>query len=68
MLSTKRFHFKQHKSSKKKKKKSSETLTIVGRNDNRAVYIASSKPSEPNRFFRRLNKVERKYIQKQQPK
>ena len=30
-------------------KKSSTSLTIVGLNDNRAVYIASSKFSEPKR-------------------
>ena len=34
--------------------------------DNRAVSIAS-KSSESKRFARRLNKVERKYIQEQQP-
>ena len=44
-------------------KKSSATLTVVGCSCNRAVYIASSKSSEPKRFARRLNKVERKYIQ-----
>ena len=47
-------------------KESSATLTVVGLNDNRAVYIASSKFSEPKRFLRRLNKVEGKYIQEQQ--
>ena len=36
-------------------------------NDNRAVYIAYPKSSESKRFVRRLNKVERKYIQEQQP-
>ena len=55
-------HFGQCTSSKK----SSATLTVVGLNDNRAVYIASSKFSEPKRFVRHLNKVEGKYIQKQQ--
>ena len=55
-------HFRQRTSSKK----SSATLTVVGLNDNRAVYIASSKFSEPKRFVRRLNKVEGKYIQEQQ--
>ena len=55
-------HFRQRTSSKK----SSATLTVVGLNDNRAVYIASSKISEPKRFVRRLNKVEGKYIQEQQ--
>ena len=42
-------------------KKNSATLTVVGLND-RAVYIASSKFSEPKRFVRRLKKVEGKYI------
>ena len=55
-------HFGQHTSSKK----SSATLTVVVLNDNRAVYIDSSKFSEPKRFVRRLNKVEGKYIQEQQ--
>ena len=55
-------HFGQRTSSKK----SSANLTVVGLNDNRAVYIASSKFSEPKRFVRRLNKVEGKYIQEQQ--
>ena len=35
--------------------------------DNRAVFIASSKTSEPKAFVWRLNKVERNYIQEQQP-
>ena len=48
-------------------KKSSANLTVVALNDNRVVYIASSKLSEPKRFVRRLNKVERKYIQERQP-
>ena len=56
-------HFEQSTSSKK----SSATLTVVGLNDIRAVYIASSKFSDPKRFVRRLNKVEGKYIQEQQP-
>ena len=43
-------------------KKNSATLTVVGLNDNRAVYIASSKFSDPKRFARRLNKVDGKYI------
>ena len=47
-------------------KKSSATLTVVGLNDKRAAYIASSKFSEPKRFVRRLNKFEGKYIQEQQ--
>ena len=42
-------------------KKSSETLTAVGLNDNRVVYIASSKFCEPKRFVRRLKKVEGKH-------
>ena len=55
-------HFGQRTSSKK----SSATLTVVGLNDKRAVYIASFKFSEPKRFVRRLNRVEGKYIQEQQ--
>ena len=47
--------------------KSGATLTAVGLHDNRVVYIASSKFSEPKRFVRRLNKVEGKHIQEQQP-
>ena len=47
-------------------KKSSATLTVVGLNDKRAAYIASSKFSEPKRFVRRLNKFGGKYIQEQQ--
>ena len=39
-------------------KKSSATLTMVGLNNIRAVYIASSKFSDPKRFVWRLNKVE----------
>ena len=46
--------------------KSIETLTMVGWNNNRAVNTASSKSFKPKRFTRRLNKVEGKYIQKQQ--
>ena len=56
-------HFEQSTSSKK----SSATLTVVGLNDIRAVYIASSKLSDPKRFVQHLNKVKEKYIQKQQP-
>ena len=52
---------------KQLQKKTKATLTVVGCSCNRAVYIASSKSSEPKRFARRLNKVERKYIQEQQP-
>ena len=48
------------------KQKSRATLRVVGLNDNRAVYIASSKFFEPKRFVRRLNKVEGKYFQEQQ--
>ena len=48
-------------------KKGRATLTVVDWNDNREVYIASSESSEPKRFVRRWNKVERKYIQEQQP-
>ena len=53
--------------SKKKKKRSSENLTVVGLSNNRAVYIASSKFFEPNRFVWHLNKVGGEYIQEQQP-
>ena len=55
-------HSGQHTSSKKW----SATLTVVGLNNKRAVYIASSKFSEPKRFVRRLNKFGGKYIQEQQ--
>ena len=55
-------HFEQRSSSKK----CSATLTVVGLNNKRAVYIASSKFSEPKRFVRRLNKFGGKYIQEQQ--
>ena len=48
------------------KPKSIETLAMVDWNDNRVVYIASSKSYEPKRFARRLKKVERKYIREQQ--
>ena len=48
-------------------KKSSATLTVVGWNDNRAVYIASSESSESKRFVRRWNKAAQKYNQEQQP-
>ena len=48
------------------KQKSRATLRVVGLNDNRAVYIASSKFFEPKRSVRRLNKVEGKYFQEQQ--
>ena len=40
-------------------------LTVVGENDSRAVYIASSESCEPKRFVRCWNKVERKHIQEQ---
>ena len=48
-------------------KKSSATLAVVRFNDNRPVYIVSSKFSEPKKFVLRLNKVKEKYIQEQQP-
>ena len=48
-------------------KKGSAALAVVGLNDNRVVYIASSKFSEPKRFVWHLKKVEGKYIQEQQP-
>ena len=49
------------------KQKSSATLTVVGKNDSSAVYMASSESCETKRFARCWNKIERKYIQKQQP-
>ena len=36
-------------------------------NDSRAVYMASSECCEPKRFVQCCNKVQRKYIQEQQP-
>ena len=48
-------------------KKSSVTLTVAGYDDSRAVYIAFSESCEPNRFVCCWNKIERKYIQEQQP-
>ena len=48
-------------------KKSSVNLTMVGLNSNRGVYPTSSKFSEAKRFVWRLNKVQGKYIQEQQP-
>ena len=56
-------HFGQCTSSRKKQC----NLTVVGLNNNRTVYIASSKFPEPKRFVRRLKKVEGKYIEEQQP-
>ena len=38
-----------------------------GQSNNRVVYIAFTKSSEPKRFVRRLSKVESKYIQEEQP-
>ena len=49
-----RYHFDQRTSSKR----SNATLTVVGWNNNRAIYV---------RFVRRWNKVERKCIEEQQP-
>ena len=57
-----RGHFKQRTSKQKK-----QSNFDIGWNDNRAVYLVSSKSSESKRFVRRLNKVETKYIQEQQP-
>ena len=48
------------------KQKSSVTC-VAGQNDSRAVYIASSESCQPKRFVRCCNKIERKYIQEQQP-
>ena len=43
-------------------------LTVVGWHDNMAVYIISNcLGSQPSRSVRRWNKVERKYIQAEQP-
>ena len=56
-------HFEQSTSSKK----GSATLTVIGLDNIRAPYSVSSKFSEPKRFVWRLNKVEGKYIQEQQP-
>ena len=55
-------HFEQSSSIKK----SSVSLTVVGLNDNRGVYIAY-KFYEPKRFVRCLKKIQGKYIQEQQP-
>ena len=40
---------------------------VVGLNNNRALYIAFSKFSEPKRFVQRLSKVQGKCIQEQKP-
>ena len=45
-------------------KKCSTTLIVIGCNKNRAVSRTTSESSEPKRFVRRWNKVERKYITK----
>ena len=49
------------------KQKSSLTLTVVGWNNNSAIYIASSESCEPKRFVWCWKKVEIKYIQEQRP-
>ena len=49
------------------KQKSSVTLTVVSQKKNRAVYIAPSESCEHKTFYQCQNKVERKYIQEQQP-
>ena len=49
------------------KQKKQCNLTVVGLNNNRVVYITSSKFSEPKRLVQRLKKVEGKYIQEEQP-
>ena len=51
------------------KQNSSVTLTVVGYNDNNAIYVASSESYEPKRFVQCWNKVENIYIyiQEQQP-
>ena len=58
-----RGHFEQRTSGKK----TIATLAVVGWNNNSVVYIASYESSEPKRYVRRLNKIERKYIQEQKP-
>ena len=45
--------------------KNSVTLTVVGKNNSRVVYTASSESYEPNRFVRCWKKVERKFVQEQ---
>ena len=48
--------------------KSSKKITVDGWNDNRTVYLASNRPSsDPAKSVRRWKKVERKYIQVNQP-
>jgi len=43
-------------------------ITVIGWNDNRAVYIASNcLSSQPSKTVRRWNKIDRKYIQVTQP-
>ena len=59
----KRYKFEQRTSSKK----GSATSTVVGWNNNREVYIVSSKYSESKRFVRSWNKVGIKYSQEKQP-
>ena len=60
LLKKERGHFEQRTSSKKK-------LCNFDLNDSSAVYIAFSESCEPKRFVWCGNKVERKYIQEQQP-
>ena len=48
------------------KQKSSVTLTVVSKNDSRAVYVGSSESCEHKRCSLCWNKVEKKYIQEQQ--
>ena len=40
---------------------------LIDSNNSRAVYVVSSEYCKPKRFVRCWNKVERKYIQEQQP-
>ena len=49
------------------KQKKQCNLAVVALNNNRVVHITSSKFSEPKRLVQRLNKVEGKYIQEEQP-
>ena len=45
--------------------KRSVTLSVVGQNNNRVFYTASSESCEPKRFVWCWNKVERKYVKEQ---
>ena len=45
----------------------SSVICVVGQNNIRTVYIAFSESFQPKKFVRCWDKVERKYIQEQQP-